>query len=865
MPSAPLRLRCEFVSNPLGVTCARPRLSWWVNDPRPAELQSAYEIVAASSAQRLAEDDGDLWLSGRVESNISAHVEFSGLTLPAKQRVWWKVRTFDSDGLGSPWSESAYFEMGLLSEEDWQAHWIAAPLFGSRSRGVHAVALRREFVLSQGVAWARLYVAALGDYSVEINGRAVAGADSNAVWSDFDHEVYYQTFDVTEMLLEEPNAIGVVLADGYYAGTLAGVGRVNYGDRPQLRLQMDVMLADGKHYILSTDHQWHWHPSWVLGAEVNGGEHIDARQFLEGWSEAGLETRHWSPVDILADQHTVLRSQPYPALAVQQVLRPLTLPKVTREHGREHRVYDFGDQLLGRTRIDIRSSASDEVVVKYSLSSRFETFSEDTYTSSSLTDTEIFEGLFSLHGFRYVRIEFSIGVTEIGDVFALRIAAPGPPGLSFRSDHPSLNQLFDVMHNSMRAVALSVPMRGLALQQRLPDVGYAGTWTPVYAQTESAHALVGKWVADIKLSCQAHTDPTPYVPAIARDKTVPGDDIARFETLVRTLWSMYRYHNDQQILEQCYSEVRVAALGYRHQFSSLLRERPHQALFGDDYLSGLVATCTLHSALRIAGRMAGVLAHLGDYELIEALAEDVRKAFRRRYTSNDGHLMGDTQSVYVAALYHNLLEDHERELAEQRLVELLQNNHYHTDVVPAVLHAVLPTLTRAGRLDMAYMVLLQTSAPSWLASVNAGAQLIGREPGMFDIANMGLSEWLVESLIGISLHEDYSVDCNGFRSVRIRPMPPFGKQFLAGSPVQFVEASLQTLHGRYEVKWWIKEDCFELELLVPPGCNAWVTMPDDIEERVQSGHHRFVMDFGAGGDGVPFLVDMAQGRISGNQ
>ena len=199
MPSAPLRLRCEFNSNPLGVTCARPRLSWWVNDPRPAELQSAYEILASSSEQLLAEHDGDLWASGRVDSDASAHIEFAGVALPAQQRVWWKVRTFDSDGLSSSWSESAYFEMGLLNEEDWQAHWVAAPLSGSRSRGVHAVALRREFLLSQAVTSARLFVAALGDYSVEINGRVVPGADCNAVWSDFDHEVYYQTFDVTAM------------------------------------------------------------------------------------------------------------------------------------------------------------------------------------------------------------------------------------------------------------------------------------------------------------------------------------------------------------------------------------------------------------------------------------------------------------------------------------------------------------------------------------------------------------------------------------------------------------------------------------------------------------------------------------------
>jgi len=335
------------------------------------------------------------------------------------------------------------------------------------------------------------------------------------------------------------------------------------------------------------------------------------------------------------------------------------------------------------------------------------------------------------------------------------------------------------------------------------------------------------------------------------------DEIARFETFSRTLWSMYRYHGDRHILQACYTELRVAALSYQHQHDQLLRFSPHTTLYGGDHTNGLIATCTLYGALRITGRVAGVLAHLGDYELIDGLAEDVRKAFRRRYLSADGHLLGDSQSVYVAALYHNMLEDRERDLAEQRLIELLQDNNYHTDIVPAVVHALLSTLTKAGRLDVAYMVLLQTSTPSWLASVNAGVRLIGQQPGEFDIAAFGLWEWLVESLVGIALHEDYSPDSNGFRSVRVRPMPPFGKQFAAGSPVQFVQASLHTLQGKYEVKWWVREDCFELELLIPPGCSAWVTMPDDIEQRVHSGHHRFVMDFGVGGDGVPTLLDLA--------
>ncbi len=860
MPSAPLRLRCEFVSNPLGISAARPRLSWWVADARPAEMQSAYEIVAASDLERLEAGEADLWLSGRVESDQCSHVEYGGAPLGSGERVWWQVRTFDSDGLSSPWSEPAFFEMGLLDEADWQGRWIATPLTGSRSRGVHVAALRREFELTAPVKSARLYVAALGDYRVEINGQPLPDADMNAVWSDYDHEIYYQTFDVTRHLMAEPNAIGVLLGDGFYAGNLPGTGRGNYGDRPQILLRLHVECDDGQALTLVSDHSWHWHPSWVLEAEINGGEHVDGRQYIDGWSMAGLDERGWAPVDVLPAPAGVLRAQPFPGMRVTQVLRPQGLPKVVHAQGRTTSVYDFGDQLLGRLRLEVTASASDEVVLTFAENASFEDAVTDTYTLSGEADGETIETQFALHAFRYLRVTVTSGVTTLRDAYALRTGLPYAQSVHFRCDHPTMNQLFEVLHKSLQGVALSVPMRGVVPTERAPDVRYASTWAPSFARMESSHALVSKWLADLKLNCQVLEEANPWVPAAARiGAHQAADEIARFELLAGMLWAAYRYHDDRTVLQQCYPELRVAALSCRHLSKGLIRAGVDEEIYGAGAGGDLVATCTLYGALRLAGRIAGVLTHLGDYELIESLAEDVRKAFRRRFLTVDGHLVGDTQSVYVAALHHNMLESGERVLAQQRLAELLQQANYHADVCPAVIHALLPTLTQAGRLDLAYMVLLQTSAPSWFASINGGTQLISRSGQRLDIADVGLMEWWLESLIGLSLDEDYSVDRNGYRSVRVQPMPPLGKLFLAGSPVQFVEASIETPHGVYEVNWYIREDRFELELRIPPNCNASVTMPDDIEQRVQSGRHRFVMDFDAGGDGIPTLLDMAGG------
>ena len=99
MPGAPSRLRCEYLTNPLGIDELRPRLSWWVTDDRPAELQTSYQILVGSDRATLKRDEADLWDSRRVESNQTANVEYQGNALASGQRAWWKVRTYDSDGL----------------------------------------------------------------------------------------------------------------------------------------------------------------------------------------------------------------------------------------------------------------------------------------------------------------------------------------------------------------------------------------------------------------------------------------------------------------------------------------------------------------------------------------------------------------------------------------------------------------------------------------------------------------------------------------------------------------------------------------------------------------------------------------------
>src|SRR5688572_29355427 len=131
---APVRLRCEYVTNPTGIDAPRPRLSWEMRDERRGARQTAYQVLV-----------DDVWDSGMVASDQSIHVEYDGPALRSRQQCVWHVRTWDADRVASAWSHPAVFEMGLLERRDWVGRWIGAPIVGGPYSIPPAPYLRKTF------------------------------------------------------------------------------------------------------------------------------------------------------------------------------------------------------------------------------------------------------------------------------------------------------------------------------------------------------------------------------------------------------------------------------------------------------------------------------------------------------------------------------------------------------------------------------------------------------------------------------------------------------------------------------------------------------------------------------------------------
>ncbi|MDE7395235.1 MAG: alpha-L-rhamnosidase N-terminal domain-containing protein, partial [Clostridiales bacterium] len=288
-------LRTQNLKNPLGLQTTAPNFGWKLVSDERGQMQTAYRIVAATTKEKLLCGDYDLWDSGRVKSACHYAIRYEGRALRTAEAAFWRVMVWDRDGNASAFSEWAFFEMGLLSLSDWHAKWIGAGKTSSR-----APILSKEFAVQKEVASARLYISGLGLYEAHLNGVMLGeGTYFNPGESDVRKTVYYDTYDITEML-NEKNAISVLLGNGQYANWRIHRQQGRYYKIDDARsvaetegmfgrvkaiAQVVLSYADGTKEIIGTDESWHSIESPITENSWYGGEDYDATLEIKGWND----------------------------------------------------------------------------------------------------------------------------------------------------------------------------------------------------------------------------------------------------------------------------------------------------------------------------------------------------------------------------------------------------------------------------------------------------------------------------------------------------------------------------------------------------------------------------------------------------
>ncbi|MHC4797905.1 MAG: glycoside hydrolase family 78 protein [Planctomycetota bacterium] len=836
------RLRCEYLVNPLGVDVAEPRLSWVIESEGRGVRQEAYQILAAGSPDKLNNDIGDLWDTGKVESDKSVHVVYAGKSLPSGMRVYWKVRIWCNNRGASGYSRPAWWEMGLLKPGDFKGRWISAvhKQGGFPGRDEPAPYFRKLFTLSKPLKRARVYVCGLGYYELYLNGRKVGDHVLDPAFTRYDRRALYVTYDITDRLKEGGNVVGVILGNGWFNLDKRASRRfykARWRGWPVLWLQIEVEYADGNIETLISDGTWKVSKSPVIFNVMHNGETYDARLEKRGCFAAGYDDSGWDAAQVCQGPGGKLRSQMLPPIKVTETISPV---KLTEPSGGVY-VYDMGKQLAGWARLKVSGPAGTKIVLRYSerlnadgslkRKEKKKLHQTDTYILKG-EGTEILEPRFVYHGFRYVEVTGFPGKATLGNLEGRFVHTAFARTGRFECSNEILNKIH---RNTLRAYASnyhSIPTDNPEREK--------GGWTGE-AQIVAEQAMFNfdnaagytKWLNDFKDEQRPNGALAAIIPTGGWGYNGwfgPGWDSA----YVIIPWYLYQYYGDIRILESHYEGLKRCV-----DFQGTLAKGHIITIGNGDWAAvhkrtpvEVMSTAYYYADTAMFAEIARRLGRKEDTERYARQAEAIKKAFNDRYYDPaTGLYSSGTQAALSAALFHRLVPADSKEWVLKNLVAAVEGNDGHLDTGILGSKYLLHVLTEEGQAEMAYGVVSETTYPGWGYWISQGAtshweHWDGQKGTLNQIMFGDIDTWFFRGLAGINPDTNHP----GFEHIIIRPN-------VVGD-LSWVNGEFDSIRGRIASRWKVADGVFELSLEIPANSTATVYLPGSEASKVTEGRVR---------------------------
>lgn len=831
----------EGFTDPIGFHEASPTFSWQL--PEGVKHQSAYRLQVEAGNTH--------WDSGWVESDRSVLVPYGGEPLTSRQRVTWRVDTRDEHGRELGWSEPAGFELGLLSNSDWQAKWVS-PGTPSDPDQEPVAWLRRNFTLDKPVTKARLYVTCHGLFELLVNGQRVGDDHFANGWTSYHKRLDTLTYDVTDLLRQGDNHLHAMLGKGWYAGRLGwdkAVGR--YGHDPALLLQLEITHADGSTEVIASDEKWQ--ATWqgpIVSSSVYDGENYDARRAVTGWEPVAV-TDDLGPAQ--------LTPKPFPPVRETQTIKPQSIT----EPAPGRFVLDLGQNIVGCARLHMPVVKDQTITIRYAemLNPDGTLYTEnlrsarctDTYTAAK-TGTIDWQPHFTFHGFRYIELSNLPEDTQPQPdwVTGVVLHSDLKPTGHFESSHAKLNQLQSNIVWGQRGNFVDIPTDCPQRDERLGWTGDAQVFCPTAMFNYDCAAFFTSWLGSMR-DDQLSDGRIPHVIPDILDAQAGSPGWMDAATIIP--WQVYVRTGDKHILAENVGMMARLVGYYRSQaddnhlipkieafgdwlqpYSDNLRGDTPAPLIGSAYYAHSAAI--LSDALRVLGRTDESKRYADE-------ADAVKQAFAKHYFDADGKLQNapETQTAYLLAIAFDLIPDEMKPKAAEHLVRLVHeaDDHLRTGFLGTPF--VIPVLDDAGYPDLAAKILFNETYPGWFYSINQGATTMwerwnsySRDEGFGDAsmnsfnhyAYGAIGQWLYERVAGLTPDPEHP----GYKHFFIRP--------LILDQLTHTRAELQTPYGQAVSAWEKRGDTVTLTITIPPNTTATIQFPDGREsETVEAGTYRY--------------------------
>jgi alpha-L-rhamnosidase len=840
-------LRTEYKTNPLGIDVRKPRLSWQIQSQARGVAQSAYQISVASSEASLKSAAGLLWDSGRVNSDESIHRVYEGPRVESTKRYYWRVRVWDGAGKASDWSDTAWWEMGLLDPSDWHASWIEPDISEDLSISGPVPMLRREFKVTGAVQQARAYVTSHGLYEMHLNGSRVGDEVFTPGWTSYNKRLQYQIYDVTDMLKNGDNAVGVLLANGWYRGEIGFTGgRNRYGNRLGLLMEIRITYTGGRQESVITDQEWKASTGPILMSEIYHGETYDARLEKPRWSTSGFADAEWAGVRIANHPRNHLIA---PAGPPVRRIEELKAAKILKTPAGDT-VVDMGQNMVGWVRLKAQGPAGTTITLRHAevLDKQGNFYTENLRAAKQTVrytikggGVETYEPSFTFQGFRYVAVDGYPGELALDSLTGVVIHSDMPRTGEFETSKQLVNQLQHNVIWGQKGNFLDVPTDCPQRDERLGWTGDAQVFYRTAAFNMDVASFFTKWMKDVAAD-QLENGSVPFVvPDVLSTPERPAAGSAAWaDAAVIIPWAMYLTYGDKRILEEQYPSMA--------RWVDYMRSRAGDDFiwtgdfhFGDwlafattrsDYPGAttgkdLIATAFFGYSTTLLERTARVLGKQEDAARYAELLSKIKSAFRREFVTQTGRIGENTQTAYALALHFDLLSEDLRPLAAERLAQQIREFKHLTSGFVGT--SYLPhVLSRYGYFDEIYMLLNREEYPSWLYPVKQGATTIwerwdGQKPdGSFQDKGMNsfnhyaygaIGDWMYRVTAGI----DVDPAAPGYKHIIIQPRP--------GGGFTSVKASHTTMYGKVSSAWTLVDGKFSLDVEIPANTRATIRLP----------------------------------------
>lgn len=855
-------LRCEYRSEPLGIDNIAPRLSWKLIDPNQTrgQKQTAFQVLVASSLDKLGKEEGDLWDSGKINSNQSVNNIYGGKALTSNQECFWKVKVWDKDGNPSGWSKPSRFSVGLLAQDDWKGEWI---LKDDQLKTDHNW-YRKNFELKEPVQSGFVYLASFGYHELYVNGQKVGDEVLNPASSFMKKRIPYLTYDIKDLLQEGDNVIAV-----WHAGGWARWPRVTELMNPPFVFKGQAEIQTAKEKLtLVTDESWKCEKSYtqyIGNWDILdfGGEIVDDRLREDDWNTVGYDDSDWPNASIynpailneriegdnilltLNSQKSRSMRRDYQKITAQlsaQIVEPQVKYKevnpigVTQNSDSTYLI-DMGENYTGYFEMNLFNGAEGDTVT-------FEIADREVVTSSWNQRSQYIYGAsgegrfmnrFNVAGGRWVTVYGLSYKPELEDIKGYVVTSNRKQISSFESSSALLNQIYQVnlntyLANTMDGLLVDCPHRE---RRGWGEVTVAAMYGDALPNFESGAYMEQyfQYMRDAQLDD-------------GRTRAVLNEQDRPFlmwkANSPITIWEAYRSLGDKKILEDNYTSMKkwmewmYNASNYDLEGALKIGERGKREMpglgdwctprgnFWDSSNSPDAAhfnNCVYAYMLECARNMAEALGEKEDMELYQERLDVQRRATHgNSYNADTGQYLDGKQVDQAFALLTGVTPDDQHE----KVLQQLENNMLYTfpyyDAGSSGQALYTRYFIEHDRMDLIYELLRDKAHPSYGYFLEQGKttwperwSAVGNS--QIHTCYTGIGGYFVKGFGGIRLEDKQ----HGFQKFTLKPSPV--------GDITYANTTFESPYGAIVSNWKVEGERFIYHVEVPPNVSAEVFIP----------------------------------------